>query len=169
MSFGDSVPLNPLARTPAPPGSYLSDDDKTPAFIRRKSVAVTGLTLDIEEEQEKPATESTFDPTFEFPHMDQQKAGPSGSRGKPPQGQDPKTPERQPKQEGEKLPTTSETTKSGNPNPGDEPSDDDDDRYNPRPDPSRRSANAPRPQKGTTERKNLPIPKLDKLEGANDF
>ena len=54
MSFGDSVPLNPLARTPAHPGSYQSDDDKTPAFIRRKSIAVTGVTT------------SDFDPTTEF-------------------------------------------------------------------------------------------------------
>ena len=67
MSFGDSVPLNPLARTPAPPGSYQLEDDKTPAYIRRKSTAVTGIT-----------TRSDFDPEVEFPDMEHQdKAGPS--------------------------------------------------------------------------------------------
>ena len=93
----------------------------------------------------------------------QDKAGPSNPRGKNPQNEPPKTPERKPDPK-------DQTLTSGNPGGDDEPSDDDDDGYNPRNrDPNRRSANAPRPQKGTTERKNLPIPKLDKLEGANDF
>ena len=163
MSFGDSIPINPLAKTPAHPGSYQSDDDKTPAFIRRKSTAVTGVTTN----------PSDFDPTVEFPDIEtsigmehQDKAGPSNPRGKNPQGQDePKTPERKPDPKDHSLPTT-----SNNPEGGDEPSDDDDDDgCNPRRDPQSRSTNAPRPVKGASEGKNLPIPKLDKLEGANDF
>ena len=85
MSFGDSVPLNPLARTPAHPGSYQSEDDKTPAFIRRKSTAVTGVTTNL----------SDFDPEVEFPDLGkstemehQDKAGPSNT-GKDPQNQGP--------------------------------------------------------------------------------
>ena len=159
MSFGDSVPLNPLTRTPAPPGSFQSDaddDNKTPAYIRRKSVAITGIT-----------TTSDFDPEVEFPDMEHQdKAGPSNPGGKKPQNEPPKTPEKKHDPQDQNLPITSE-------NPGgDDPSDDDDDDgYVPRRDrdPAARSNNARQPEKGDKDRKALTIPKLDKLEGTNDF
>jgi hypothetical protein len=99
-------------------------------------------------------------------HHDRGELSQPKDKGKVPLDLEPDTPQRKPKQEGGHLPT-----KSGNPGGDDGPSDDDDDDgYNPRNrNPNQRSANAPRPQKGTTERRNLPIPKLDKLEGANDF
>ena len=97
----------------------------------------------------------------------QDKAGPSNPRGKDPQNEPPKSPEKKSDPQDQSLFTTSR-----DPGGGDEPSDDDDDDgYVPRRnrDPAARSNNARRPEKGDKDRKTLTIPKLDKLEGANDF